>query len=243
MKRAIIIDDEENSRETLASFVGKYCPDLQVIAQADGVATGIEAIRTHKPDMIFLDIEMDDGLGFDILKSVPDMRFDVIFVTAYNQYATLAFRYSAVDYLLKPINPEELIQAVHKLSDNGRIDAIEMKLEALFANKTTLNKIAFPSMNGVRLEDTKNILYCESDNSYTVVHLINKEQLIVSKTLKDYDELLSENGFFRIHQKYLVNLNFIANYTKSDGGFVTLTNGKNLTVSRRRKDELISIIS
>lgn len=243
MKQVVIIDDEEKSRLTLSSFIDKYCPGLQIAGQADGVQSGVNLIETTKPDVVFLDIEMNDGTGFDVIEALPERDFDVIFVTAYNQYALKAFRYSAVDYLLKPINPEELVQAVHKLSGTERIDQIEKKLEALIANKNRLEKIAFPSMEGVRLENVKDIIYCESDNYYTIVHFTNDEKITVSKTLKEYDQMLSEEDFFRIHQKFLVNLSHLKNFSKSDGGFVTLSNGKELSVARRKKEELLRLLT
>ncbi len=243
MKRAIIIDDEEKSRATLSSFILKYCPSLQIIDTVDGVKNGIASIKKNAPEVVFLDIEMDDGSGFDVIEGVKGLSFDLIFVTAYNQYALKAFRYSAIDYLLKPINPEELIEAVNKLTDINRLDQIEQKLEALLLNRSTLKKIAFPSLQGLRLEEPQNIAYCESDNYYTNVHLKNGEKLVISKTLKEYDQMLQDDGFFRAHQKYLVNISFISSYAKSEGGYLTLENGAILPVSRRKKEELLKLIS
>lgn len=242
MKKVIIIDDEEKSRITISSFVNKYCPSLDLVGQADGVQSGISTFKELRPDVIFLDIEMDDGTGFDVIEGLKGYTFEVIFVTAYNQYALKAFRYSAIDYLLKPINPEELVQAVAKLSDVSRLDQIEKKLEALLSNRTSLEKIAFTSMEGLRLEKTENIIFCESDNYYTNVHLKNGEKLVVSKTLKEYDQMLSTEGFFRIHQKFLVNLSHVQSFSKADGGFVTLAGGQELSVARRKKDELLQLL-
>ena len=243
MKKAIIIDDEKKSRVALDSFISKYCPTITIIDQADGVASGVFSIQKNNPDLVFLDIEMDDGTGFDILEKLENHSFEVIFVTAYNQYALKAFRFSAVDYLLKPVNPEELIQAVSRLSDDNRLDQIEKKLETLLSNKNTLQKLAFPSMEGLRIEVISNIVYCESDNYYTRVHLLSGEKLVVTRTLKEYDQILGDAGFFRIHQKFLVNLSYLKSYSKSDGGFVTLENGIELPVSRRKKDDLLQLIT
>ena len=242
-KRAILIDDETKSRTALGSFLSKYCPTIEAVGEADGVVSGLEAIQNLKPDVVFLDIEMNDGTGFDLLERLSNVEFEVIFVTAFNQYAIKAFRYSAIDYLLKPVNPEELVQAVNKLSDDSRISQIEQKLEALMANRSSIQKIAIPSMTGIRLEEVDNIMYCESDNYYTIIHLVSGEQLMVSKTLKEYDKTLSDDGFIRIHQKYLVKVSEIKTYSKSEGGFVTLNDGTNLTVSRRKKEELLRAIS
>ncbi len=243
MKRTIIIDDEEKSRATLSSFIIKYCPLLQIVDMADGVENGVASIKKNAPDVVFLDIEMDDGTGFDVIEGVKGLTFDLIFVTAYNQYALKAFRYSAIDYLLKPINPEELIQAVNKLTDTNRLEQIERKLETLLLNRSSLKKIAFPSLQGLRLEEPQNIAYCESDNYYTNVHLKSGEKFVISKTLKEYDQMLQGDGFFRTHQKYLVNIAFISSYARSDGGYLTLENGAILPVSRRKKDELLKLIS
>lgn len=241
-KRAILVDDEKKSRTAISSFLTKYCPTIEIVGEADGVKTGLRAIEEHKPDVIFLDIEMNDGSGFDLIEQLTNMPFEVIFVTAFNQYAIKAFRYSAIDYLLKPVNPEELIQAVSKLSDDSRLDEVERKLEALMSNRTSIQKIAIPSMQGIRLEEVGNIRYCESDNYYTIIHLITGEKIMVSKTLKEYDQTLSADGFLRIHQKYLVKVSEIKTYSKSDGGFVTLNDGTHLTVSRRKKEELLRVI-
>lgn len=242
-KQAILIDDESKSRTALRSFLEKYCPIIEIVAEAEGVKSGLQAIATHNPDVIFLDIEMNDGTGFDLIEQLPNIQCEVIFVTAFNQYAIKAFRYSAIDYLLKPVNPEELVQAVAKLSDESRIDEIEKKLEALSINRNNLQKIAIPSMDGIRLEDITDINYCEADNYYTIIHLKNGEEVIVSKTLKEYDKMLDGQGFFRIHQKFLVNISEIKSYSKADGGFVTLNSGASLTVSRRKKDELLALLT
>lgn len=242
-KRSILIDDEVKSRTALRSFLTKYCPSIEIVGEAEGVKSGLQKIEELNPDVLFLDIEMNDGTGFDLIEQLPTLNREVIFVTAFNQYAIKAFRYSAIDYLLKPVNPEELVQAVAKLSDDSRINQIEQKLEALMSNTTSLQKIAIPSMEGVRLEEVENISYCESDNYYTIIHLVNGERIVVSKTLKEYDKMLSGDGFIRIHQKYLVKLSEIKNYSKSDGGFVVLNNGTHLTVSRRKKEDLIKSLT
>ena len=242
-KKAILIDDEAKSRTALGSFLSKYCPSVELVGEADGVKSGLQIIAQTSPDVVFLDIEMNDGTGFDLLEKISNPSFEVIFVTAFNQYAIKAFRFSAIDYLLKPVNPEDLIQAVSKLSDNSRLNEIERKLEALMSNRKSIQKIAIPSMQGIRLEEVANIRYCESDNYYTIIHLLTGERLIVSKTLKEYDKTLSDDGFIRIHQKYLVKVSEIKTYSKSDGGFVTLSDGTHLTVSRRKKDELLKAIS
>jgi two-component system, LytTR family, response regulator len=241
-KKALLVDDESKSRTALRSFLSKYCPTIEIVGEAEGVKSGLKSIEKCTPDVVFLDIEMNDGTGFDLIEQLPKINLEIIFVTAFNQYAIKAFRYSAIDYLLKPVNPEELIQAVAKLSDESRISEIEQKLEALMSNKTSIQKLAIPSMEGIRLEEVSNIRYCESDNYYTHIHLNSGENLLVSRTLKEYDTILSEEGFFRIHQKYLVKVSEIKTYSKSDGGFVTLNDGTHLTVSRRKKEDLMKVL-
>lgn len=241
-KRAVLIDDESKSRIALRSFLDKYCPSVEVVGEADGVETGMACIQKEAPDVAFLDIEMKDGTGFDLIEQNTGPQPEIVFVTAYNQYAIQAFRCSAIDYLLKPVNPEELVKAVHKLTDKNKISEIEKKLEALSHNRTNLEKIAIPSTDGLRLESISDIQYCEADNYYTTIHLINGEKVIVSKTLKEYEKMLEQQGFFRIHQKFLVNLSEIKSYSKADGGYVSLKNGIGLTVSRRKKEELIHLL-
>ena len=241
-KNALIVDDEAKSRTAVRSLLTKYCPEVHIVGEAEGVASGLEAIAEHRPDVLFLDIEMNDGTGFDLIEKRPYPAIEVIFVTAYNQYAIQAFRYSAIDYLLKPINPNELMQAVRKLAERSRINEIEKRLDTLMENQNSIQKIAVPVSDGLRIEQVANIRYCESDNYYTTLFLHSGERLLVCKTLKEYDQMLSPEGFIRIHQKYLVKVSEIKSYSRSDGGFVTLNDGTHLTVSRRKKDELMQVL-
>ncbi len=237
MIKTVLIDDEANNIETLRNFIGKYCLDLQICATAKNVKQGIEIIKKHNPELVFLDIEMPDGTGFDILESLNDINFQLIFVTAYDNYAIKAFRYSALDYILKPVNPEILIKAVQKVKENLKQSDIEKKIENLFMNfkHKKQETIALPTSQGINIEKISDIICCISDSNYTTLYFRKKTKIMVSRSLKYFDELLSDNDFFRIHQKYLINLKHLTRYIKGDGGHVIMSDGKKLDVSRRRK--------
>ncbi len=239
MIRSVIIDNEIKSRKTLSNFLTKYCKDVNIIGEADGVASGIELINSLTPDLVFLDIEMTDGTGFKLLESFEDIKFSVIFVTAYSEYAVKAFKISAVDYLLKPINPKELMEAIEKYKKEIGLKGIHNKLEVLLGNQSTVKKIAFPTSDGIELVKIDQIMHCEADDNYTSIFLNSDRRIIVSKTIKEYDIMLSEFDFYRIHQSHLVNLNYISKFIKNDGGYVILENGKKLPVSRRNKQEFL----
>ena len=239
MIKSVIIDNEKKSRKTLHNFLQKYCKEVEILGEADGVASGIELIENTKPELVFLDIEMTDGTGFKLLESIDDIQFSVIFVTAYSAYAVKAFKISAVDYLLKPINPEELIEAIEKYQKETGLKGIHNKLEVLLDNQNTMKKIAFPTSEGIELVKIDQIVHCEADDNYTSIYLNTDKRIMVSKTIKDYDVMLNEFGFFRIHQSHLVNLNYISKFNKNDGGYIVLDNGKKLPVSRRNKQEFL----
>lgn len=242
MIRTIIVEDEPNNIIALQKTLEVYCLEVEVVAVAENVKAGIEAIEKHQPDLVFLDIEMPDGSGFDLLKHFEKVHFQVIFVTAFNQYAIKAFQFSAIDYILKPINTELLIQAVHKVSSNPKHEDLEKMIENLLDNREQIESLALPTFEGIQIEKLDNILYCESENNYTIFHLKEGGKIMVSRTLKEYDIILSENNFFRIHQSYLINLAEVKKYTKGEGGYVNLSNNKSLDVSRRRKQPFLEAL-
>ena len=242
MIRTIIVEDEPNNIIALQKTLEIYCLEVEVVAVAENVKAGIEAIEKHEPDLVFLDIEMPDGTGFDLLKNFNKVHFQVIFVTAFNQYAIKAFQFSAIDYILKPINPELLIQAVHKVSSNPKYEDLEKIIENLLDNRDQIESLALPTFEGIHIEKLNNILYCESENNYTIFYLKDGSKIMVSRTLKEYETILSENNFFRIHQSYLINLAEVKKYTKGDGGYVNLSNNKMLDVSRRRKQAFLKAL-
>jgi two-component system LytT family response regulator len=240
---AIIIDDESSGRKTIRSFITKYAPKLQIIAEAESVRTGLEVIHNNQPDIVFLDIRMNDGTGFDLLEKLGAISFQIIFVTAYEEHAIKAFKYSAVDYLLKPLDPDEFIASVSKLKKQSKLEEIEQKVELLLQNHNKIEKIALPTLSGLNMIKICDIVHCESDNNYTNFHLIDGSRLLVSRTLKEYDEMLSSSGFYRTHKSHLVNVKYIVEYIKGEGGIVKLENGDHVEVSRRRKDGLIQLLA
>lgn len=239
MIKSVIIDNETKSRKTLRNFLQKYCKNVEVLGEADSVSSGIDLIKTEHPELVFLDIEMTDGTGFKLLESFDDIQFSVIFVTAYSAYAIKAFKISAIAYILKPINPQELIEAVEKYQKETGLKGIHHKLEVLLGNQSSVKKIAFPTSEGIELVKLNQIVHCEADDNYTSIFLVNDKRILVSKTIKEYDTMLSDFGFFRIHQSHLVNLDYISKFNKNDGGYVVLENGKKLPVSRRNKQEFL----
>ncbi|MBN2173305.1 MAG: response regulator transcription factor [Bacteroidales bacterium] len=244
MLRALIIDDEDHMRDTLIKLLELHCPDVSVIGQAQGVATGTGVIRDLHPELVFLDIQLKDGTGFDLLYNLPAIDFKVIFVTAYDQYALQAFRYSAVDYLLKPINPEHLMDAVKRAGQMIQ-KHFNLQMKALEENLKSVNKqhkkIIIKTTEDIHLLDLKNIISCESDNSYTTIHTSEGDKILVSKTLKDYEDMLAECGFYRVHKSYLINLLHIKRFERQDGGYIVLTNDVKIPVASRKRDELLQM--
>jgi two-component system, LytTR family, response regulator len=242
MIKTVIIDDESKGRKVLFNYLNKYCPNVNIIGQADGVKTGKELIDIKQPNLVFLDIEMKDGTGFDLLEKFNQFNFGVIFVTAHNDYALKAFKFSAIDYLLKPVIPEELIVAVNKFAKDQELKNLSYKLENLIGNKNEIKKLALHTNKGVELLKIENIIFCESSGNYTIFNTNSNRKIMVSKTIKDYESILIDHKFFRIHQSYLVNLDYITKFNKNDGGFVVLSNNKKLPVSRRNKQAFLEAL-
>lgn len=242
MIRAIIIDDEAGARKSLSDSLALYCETIEVMAEADGVKSGLEAIILNSPDVVFLDVMMDDGTGFDLLEQLPEVTFDVIFVTAWDRYAVKAFEFSAVDYLLKPVKPQQLIRAAGKLKKGDTIESLNRKLEVLLGNMNQLEKLALPSLEGLCFVNIDEIVRCESDGNYTTFFMVNGEKIIVTRLIREYEEMLSPLTFFRIHKSHIINFRFIKKYTRGDGGTVFMTDGTKIEVSRRRKDGFLSAL-
>jgi len=237
MIRAIIIDDEQESRNTILNILKNFCENVSVVAQAENVADGIKIISDKKPDVIFLDIQMPDGSGFDLLEKTTPIDFQVIFVTAYDQFALKAIKFSALDYILKPVDPQQLIDAVNKIKETGSdVGSITKKISTLLRNKNGFERITLPTFEGFRFINLKDIVRCEADNNYTNFYLNSSEKILVTKTLKEYDECLSGLDFVRVHQSHLVNIKFVDRYIKGDGGTIIMADGSEVDVSRRRKD-------
>lgn len=238
--RTLIIDDYRHARDTLANLLASNHPTINLVGAADGVVAGTKLVLTQKPDLIFLDIELGDGTGFDLLELLPTRNFHVIFTTGYDAFALKAFRVSAIDYLLKPIDPDELAAAVDKLPGNTEVyqaNRFEMLLDQV--KRQSIDRIALPTIDGLIMVDVNDILRCEADSNYTHIHLVSAGKHTIPRTLKEYDELLPDHLFYRIHQSHLVNLSHLDKYTRGDGGSVLMSDGSDLPVSRHKKAGLL----
>lgn len=247
MIKTILIDDERNSRESLRKKIQQYCPEVQIQGEYANGLEGLEAIRKETPDLVFLDIEMPLMNGFSMLSELPVRDFDVIFTTAFNQYAIDAIRFSALDYLVKPVDVSELVAAVKRVKEKSNrsnaLSQLELLQQFIEQKNTVPEKIAVATSNGFEILEIRNMLFLEAEGNYTRIHLVNTKPLLASKTLKEFEEMLPSSVFCRIHNASLVNISFIVKYNKGEGGQVVLTNGTILDVARRRKDELLQLIA
>jgi two-component system LytT family response regulator len=243
MIKAIIIDDEVHCLETLSLLLKEFYPEVQLLEQCRSGKKGLEAIEKHKPDLVFLDIEMPVMNGFEFLEQFTEIPFSVIFTTSYDQYAIKAIRFSALDYLLKPIDPKELITALKKVQEQRHLpmaEQFEMLLKQVQGKGPQFNKIAVPTAEGFELLPADQVLFCEANDNYTHLFLKNKTKLIACRTLKDMEEQLQDFPFFiRVHHSYLVNLNEVVKYVRGDGGYLVMSDGTSVNVSRSRKDSLM----
>ena len=237
--RAVIVEDEANSREILRNYLAKYCKKVTLLGEGATIEEGLQQIKEHDPDLVFLDVEMPFGNAFDLLDQIPDRTFETIFVTAYNQYAMDALNHHAAYYLMKPINIDDLIKAVdyvraikekEKALDGEVLQARSVKAEG---------KITLPQQDGFQVLDVADIYFCKADDNYTEIYL-ERKKVVVSKTLKYFEEALQPYSFARIHKSYLVNVAEVVKYKKGKGGSVVLSNGKELSVSASKKAELLS---
>lgn len=239
--KTILIEDEEQSISALLTDLKKHCPEVTVIGTAGSVSEGIELIQKVNPDLVFLDVQLSDGLGFDILETYKSNDFKVIFTTAYSQYAIKAIKFSALDYLLKPINKDELKQAVNKAMHTDK-DENQSKMENFIKNQNLLNpnkRIALQTSQGIFLHELQTIIRCHSEGNYTTIHFTNDKRLLIAKPLKEFEELLSIYGFERIHHSHIINLNHLGSYLNKDGGYVVLSDNTTLPVSSRKKAQLL----
>ena len=241
----LIIDDEEDARRYLSMMINEFCPQLNILGEADSVVTGKEAIKNLQPDIVFLDIHMPGGSGFDLLKALGPIDFILIFTTAYDRYAIKAFRFSALDYLLKPVEPDLLVEVIEKaFATIGQVklkDRYESLLMNYESDNTAPKRLVLPMAGKFKVVEIGEIMYCAADGNYTQVHLKDRSRLVVSKQIKEFDELLSEHRFFRIHQSYLVNLNYVQGFTKGQNGEVELHDGTSLSLARSKKKEFLGI--
>lgn len=241
MLKVIIIDDEPDCVKLLALQLKMYCPQVQIVAECTASIDALAQIKTLQPDLIFLDIEMPVMNGFQLLEALGTINFSLVFVTAYDKFAVKAFRFNALDYLLKPIDGKDLKVAVQKAllqkPNQQQLQSIKQQLHG--GEKYHPDKIALPYQNGVTFTEIKNIIYCESDNNYTKFHMADGKQYTVAKTLGDIQEVLEERNFLRVHRQYLINLNHIKKYVRGEGNYLIMNNDANIPVARNKKEKLI----
>lgn len=246
MLRAVVIDDIQSIREDNIATIKANCPSISIVGAADSVASGVELINRLSPDLVFLDVEMPDGTGFDLLQRLTPISFKVIFITGYETFAIKAFRFSAIDYLLKPLNPEELSDAVKKAEESISKDVFDMKLHNLFANMERSRedqKLILKTADKIYSVNIRDIVHCQSDKNYTTFYFINAPKLVVSVTLKEYETLLAPYDFFRTHQSHLVNMKYFDHFIKSDGGnTIVLKDKTSVPLSIRKKDEFMTLL-
>jgi two-component system LytT family response regulator len=238
MLRSIIVDDEFKSRESLKALIEKFCDNIQIAAVCQNGEEAIKAIDEHKPDVVFLDIQLQRETGFEILEKLNKIDFEIIFTTAYSEFAIKAFKFSAIDYLLKPIDINDLRTAIEKAQKRivGSISERMAQLaQNLKGNSFKNSRLAIPATDGLVFINVDEILYCEASGNYTNIHMVDNRKFLVSRTLKEYEDLLEEQDFFRIHNSFLINLNSIKKYIRGEGGQVVMSNDKALDVSKMKK--------
>ena len=240
--RAVLIDDEISNLENLRTLLEKHCPQLTIIATVQTVNDAVDTIVKYSPDLVFLDIQMGEQTGFDVLRLVPERNFEVVFVTAYDHYGIQAVKFAALDYLLKPIDTEELTIAVNKAEQKVQAQIQTSQLDFLMQQlkkpDATMSKIALQMQGEIRYVALSEIVRCEADNTYTHFFLTNNENLLVSKSLKEYADLLRPNGFLRTHQSHLVNPKYVKSWLKEDGGILLLLSGEKIPISKPNRDSV-----
>ena len=243
MIKAILVDDELHGLETLSILLADYCPGVKVMEKCSSAKKALEAINKIKPDLVFLDIEMPIMNGFELLEQFDQIPFSVIFTTSYDQYAIKAIRFSALDYLLKPVDPKELIVAVNKVNNKKHTptnEQLQMLMNQLQHKESKFTKVAVPTSEGFELIPADNVIRCEADDNYTHLYLKNKTKIIASRTLKEMEEQLKDFPYFlRVHHSYIVNLNEVVKYVRGEGGYLVMTDESTVNVSRSRKESLM----
>lgn len=244
---SIIVDDEQDSRETLRNYLGKYCPQVEVLAESVNIEEAQSAILKHHPQLVFLDIEMPRGNAFDLLEKWGTIDFEIIFITAFSQYAVQAFNLSAAHYLLKPVDIEELEKAVahveERLSQKNQLSHAQILIENMAALNAQNRKLVLPLLEGFEVVRMSEILYCEAQDNFTSFHLVSGKKYLICRNLKFYEKALNDFGFCRVHRSHIVNLEYVKRYIKGKGGSVILENGKEITVSNNKKAELMKRIT
>ena len=242
MVKAFIVDDEPNCCKTLSLLLDRYCPEVQVTGIFHNGLDGLQAINASAPDLVFLDVQMPKMNGFEMLEKLPSVNFHLIFTTSFDQYALKAFRFSAIDYLLKPVDREELQKAVQKVVQRSELpvsEQLQIMFQKLYHPAASINKIALPTMEGLQMIPVQSIISCEADDNYTTLILKDNKKIVVSCTLKVIDEMLEDHSFIRVHRSFLVNLDEVEKYVKADGGYVVMSNGSHIYISRNKKEVLL----
>jgi two-component system LytT family response regulator len=251
MITAVLIEDDKHLRTGLKALLDRYTNDILIIGEAESVKTGIEAIEKLRPQVIFLDIHLTDGTGFDILERLTKvngkLNAHIVFITAHEQYAVKAFKFSALDFILKPVDPEELQQTMAKIKEavgkNNSFENIDLLLENIRKKVDNFKRIALSTSDGIHLFEVSDIIRCEAKINYTQFFIKNHKPVLISKTLKEYEELLAEHGFERIHQSHLINLSYLKSYIKTDGGYVIMADNSNIPIAQSKKEKLQELIN
>jgi two-component system LytT family response regulator len=245
MIRCILIDDEKNALEMMEWLLKTYCPEVEIVAMCNSSEQGVEIINRLKPDLVFLDIEMPNMNGFDMLEKFETISFDVVFCTAYDQFAIKAFKYSALDYLLKPVDPDDLKAAVKRIQQKRSAPSrqqFDLLLQTMKqGNKTTPQRVALTTGDGLIFVPTSDIIYCEAESNYTNVVLSGGKKILVSKVLKDIDEVLSGPDFYRVHSSFLININRIKKLVRGDGGYIVMDNDAIVNISRSKRQDFMEM--
>lgn len=242
MIKCVLIDDEKNCLEMMEWLLKTYAPSVSIKAMCDSAEKGIAAIRTYEPDLVFLDIEMPRMNGFDMLEQFDELSFDVVFTTAYDKFAIKAFKYSALNYLLKPVDPDDLLETVRRIEAKKAIpskEQLSLLLQSVKQPKHTPTRIALTTGDGMVFVLTQDIIYCEAESNYTTVMLVGGKKIVIAKVLKELDEALEGPDFFRIHNSFLINLNHIRKFVRGEGGYVVMDNDVAISISRSRRQDFL----
>jgi two-component system, LytTR family, response regulator len=250
MITALLIDDDNHLRQGMKAMMQRYDSEIVIVGEADSVKTGVLALQKYQPQVVFLDIHLADGTGFDILEQIAKndqkTNIHIVFITAHEQYALKAFKFSALDFLLKPVDPEELQKTITKiktaLQKNNSFEHIDLLLENIRKKVDNYKRIALSDTDGIHLFEISDIIRCESKDNYTEFFIKNHKPLLISKTLKEYEELLTEHGFERIHQSHLINLAYLKSYIKTDGGYVIMADNTKISIAQRKRERLQELI-
>jgi two-component system, LytTR family, response regulator len=243
--KAVIIDDSSESRASLRADIESYCPELEIIGEAESVVSGTKLLKQAKPQLVFLDIQMGDGSGFDLLEILGEISFNVIFTTASDAHAVKAFKFSAIDYLLKPVDPDELTAAVNKAAHSKKTsgESIDLLMEQARTGSKPMKRLALNTLEKIHVVNISEIVRCEADVNYTMFYFADKSKVLVTKTLKEFEDMLGDHSFLRVHQSHLVNSNFIKEFIKGDGGYLVMHDGSNVPVSTRKRNSVVEALN